>query len=170
MTLSFNSTFWNSFLVANPSFAGFGLASSPVCILTDVFTAAPDADELEVMFRLERVNHYWKEKMEGEPQSPISLTYLPNYCHHYLDYHLKLHELNLAKESCFFVPLTIDFYQKSEQVWKDLLKAKLRAYLPLLSTFFQVHFASRFIEEKDFRAIFRNTPSPQLHFRQVPNS
>lgn len=164
MTLSVNSSFWNSFLNRNPDFAGFGKATAPICILTDVFTAAPAADELEIMFRLEQVNRYWKAQMEVSPTNPTCFTYLPDYCHHYLDYQLQLHKLDLAKESCFFVPLTIDFYYESKQVWKDKLKERLRAYQPLLSSFSQVYFTSRFIEEEDFRATFRLNSTQQIHY------
>ncbi len=167
MSLTYSPSFWNSFLDANPSFAGFGKLTASVCILNDAFLAAKDTDELEVMFQLERVNRYWKEKMEEEPTTPSFFTYLPDYCHHYLDSQLQIHKLNLAKESCFFVPLTIDFYYQNEQAWKDKLKKKLLAYQPLLSSFSQVYFASRFIEEEDFRSILPNTLLHQLHFREA---
>jgi hypothetical protein len=164
MTLSFNSSFWNSFLTKNPDFAGFGKAAAPVCILSDVFTAAPDADELEIMFRLEQVNSYWKEQMEEALPNPSSLRYLPDYCHHYLDCQLQIHGLNLAKESCFFIPLTIDFYYENEAAWKNKLKERLLAYQPLVSSFSQVYFASRFIEESDFRASFSPKSTQQIHY------
>ena len=168
MTLTTSTSFWNSFLVANPNFAGFGTLSAPVCILSDAFTAAQDADELEIMFQLERVGSIWKEKMQEEPLDPSTLSYLPDYCQHHLTCALDVHKLNLAKESCFFIPLTIDFYYENEQVWKHKLREKLLAYQPLLSSYAQLHFASSWVVEADFKAVFQDAPAVQLHFKQLP--
>lgn len=167
MSIISSPSFWNSFLAANPNFAGFGKLSAPVCVLSDVFLAAKDADELEIMFQLERVGNFWKKKMEDESLVLSTLTYLPEYCHHHLTRQLQIHGLNLAKDSCFFVPLTIDFYYESELLWKEKLKKKLLAYQPLLSSFSQIYFASRFIEEADFRAITKDLSPHQLHFQQA---
>lgn len=168
MSLTSSPSFWNLFLAANPNFAGFGTLSAPVCILSDTFTAAQDADELEIMFQLERVSSIWKEKMQEEPLNPSTLNYLPDYCHHHLNCALDIHKLNLAKESCFFVTLTIDFYYENAQVWKHKLKEKLLAYQPLLSSYAQLHFASRWVEEADFKAVFQDATAVQLHFNQLP--
>lgn len=167
MSIISSPSFWNSFLTANPDFAGFGKLSAPVCVLSDVFLATKDADELEIMFQLERVGSFWKKKMEDGSLDLSTLTYLPEYCHHHLTRQLQIHGLNLAKDSCFFVPLTIDFYYESELLWKEKLKKKLLAYQPLLSSFSQIYFASRFIEEADFRAITKVLSPNQHHFQQA---
>lgn len=167
MALISSPSFWNSFLTANPDFTGFGKLSAPVCILSDVFLAAKDVNELEIMFQLERVGSFWKKKMVDESLDLSTRTYLPEYCHHHLTRQLQIHGLNLAKDSCFFVPLTIDFYYESELLWKEKLKKKLLAYQPLLSSFSQIYFASRFIEEGDFRANTKDLSPHQLHFQQA---
>jgi len=170
MALISSPLFWNSFLAANPDFAGFGKLSAPVCILSDVFLAAKDVDELEIMFQLERVSTFWKKKLEKKALDLNTLTYLPDYCDNHLTRQLQIHGLNLAKDSCFFVPLTIDFYYENELLWKQELKKKLFEYQPLLSSFSQIYFASRFIEEGDFRAITKGLSPHQLHFQQTTNS
>jgi hypothetical protein len=79
MSIISSPSFWNSFLAKNPDFAGFGKLSTPVCILSDVFLAAKDPDELEIMFRLERVGTFWKGQMEEKSLDLNTLTYLPDY-------------------------------------------------------------------------------------------
>lgn len=165
MALISSPLFWNSFLAANPDFAGFGKLSAPVCILSDVFLAAKDADELEIMFKLERVGSFWKEKMEEKLLDLSTLTYLPDYCHHHRARQLQIHGLNLVGELCFFVPLLINFYYENEQVWKNKAKQKLLAYQPLISSFSQIYFTSRLIKEADLRAISEDLSTQQLHFQ-----
>jgi hypothetical protein len=44
----------------------------------------------------------------------------------------------------------------------------LLAYQPLLSSYSQIHFASRLIEEADFKAVFRHSPALQLQTDNSP--